>query len=228
MLGKYRGIPTNAWIEEVVSNLEYRFGINDNTEDVISFEQNEQLKGLEHLSDIIDATINHQPLDIDYCTFKGKEIKQIIHPYYVKQYNDRWFLFGLDDGYNRISNIALDRIKYIDDAKIEFKTNKTTDFNTYFDKIIGVTIPNDNINVEQVKLKFTPERFPYVVSKPIHSSQDIVDDEICTISLSVIPNKELEQKIFSFGPDVEVLSPEWFRTRIKNKIEENLKKYQSL
>ncbi|MBP8935453.1 MAG: WYL domain-containing protein, partial [Prevotella sp.] len=66
MLGKYRGIPANAWIEEVVSSLEYRFGIKANSENLISFEQNEQLNGLEYLSTIIDATINHQPLNIDY------------------------------------------------------------------------------------------------------------------------------------------------------------------
>lgn len=27
MLSRYRGVPNNAWLEEVISNLEYRFGI---------------------------------------------------------------------------------------------------------------------------------------------------------------------------------------------------------
>ena len=27
MLGRYRGTPANAWLEEVISNLEYRFGV---------------------------------------------------------------------------------------------------------------------------------------------------------------------------------------------------------
>jgi len=27
MLSRYRGIPANAWLEEVISNLEYRFGM---------------------------------------------------------------------------------------------------------------------------------------------------------------------------------------------------------
>ena len=66
MLARFRGTATNVWLEEVISNLEYRFGLKSNAEHLVSFEQNEQLKGVEHLADIIDATINHQTLDIVY------------------------------------------------------------------------------------------------------------------------------------------------------------------
>lgn len=32
ILGRYRGIPANAWLEEVISNLEIRFGVKPNSE----------------------------------------------------------------------------------------------------------------------------------------------------------------------------------------------------
>ena len=105
MLARFRGITSNVWLEEVISNLEYRFGLKANAEHLVSFEQNEQLKGIEHLADIIDATINHQTQEIVYLTFKGKEIQMTIHPYYVKQYNGRWFLYGLNDERNEISKL---------------------------------------------------------------------------------------------------------------------------
>ena len=225
VLGKYRGIPANAWIEEVVSSLEYRFGIKANSENLISFEQNEQLKGLEYLSTIIDATINHQPLDIDYCTFKENKIRMLIHPYYVKQYNGRWFLFGLDNGHDRIANVALDRIQHINNTSVVFKKNKSVDFSTYFDDIIGVTIPQENVNKESIVLRFAQERFPYVVSKPIHQSQRIIEGEDCEVEIQVKPNRELYQQIFSFIPDIEVISPQWLRNEIIKKINENLKRF---
>lgn len=225
MLGKYRGIPANAWIEEVVSSLEYRFGIKANSENLISFEQNEQLKGLEYLSTIIDATINHQPLNIDYCTFKENKIKMVIHPYYVKQYNGRWFLLGLDNGHDRITNVALDRIQHINNANVVFKKNYSVDFETYFDDIIGVTIPGNNIKKESIILRFTKERFPYIVSKPIHQSQRIIEGKDCEVEIQVKPNKELYQQIFSFIPDIEVISPQWLRDEIIEKIKENLKRF---
>ena len=78
---------------------------------------------------------------------------------------------------------------------------------------------------ETVILRFTPARFPYVTSKPIHKSQVVIDEEDCTVSLEVKPTRELEQQILSFGPDVEVLSPDTFRVQVGQKIAENYKKY---
>ena len=81
MLGRYRGLPANAWLEEVISSLEIRFGVKPNSEKLISFAQNDMLKGAEHLSGIIDATINHQVLEIIYHSF-GKEARAcVVHPY---------------------------------------------------------------------------------------------------------------------------------------------------
>ncbi|MBR2114965.1 MAG: WYL domain-containing protein [Prevotella sp.] len=228
MLGRFRGSAANVWLEEVISNLEYRFGLKSNTEHLISFEQNDQLKGIEHLADIIDATINHQTLDISYMTFKGKEIMMTIHPYYVKQYNGRWFLYGLNDELNRISNLALDRIHHYEKSEKPFRKNDLYDFSTYFDDVIGATIPKDDVNKEIIGLRFSSNRFPYVVSKPIHKSQKVIDDKNGIVEIQVRPTRELDQQLFSFIPDVEVLYPEWYRQQIMEKIEENMKKYLSV
>ena len=225
MLNKYRGIPNNAWLEEVISNLEFRFGIKSNSENVVSFEQNEQLKGLEYLSEVIDATINHTPLLIDYKTYKGKELTSIFHPYHIKQYNNRWFLFGYEEESDRIVNKALDRIQHISLANVPFKANTNIDFAHFFDDIVGVSIPNDDVKKETIILRFTEKRFPYVTSKPIHKSQVVLSEDDCTISLEVKTTRELEQQVLSFGADVEVLSPESFRRQIGEKIKDNFKKY---
>jgi len=227
MLGKFRGAAANIWLEEVISNLEYRFGLKSNTEQLVSFEQNEQLKGLENLADIIDSTVNHQTLEIVYLTFRGKEIQMDIHPYYVKQYNGRWFLYGLNEELNKISNLALDRIQSFRKSSIPFKKNDKYNFSTYYDDVVGVTIPSDDVNKETIGLRFSKNRFPYVASKPLHKSQVIIDETNCEIEIQVIPTRELDQQIFSFIPDVEVLYPKWYRQQIKEKIEENLKKYLS-
>ena len=141
MLGRYRGTPANAWLEEVISNLEFRFGMKANSDDLICFEKNDKLKGLEHLSGIIDATLNHQPIELHYQTFKEHDITTICHPYYVKQYNNRWFLFGRNDQYNNIGNYALDRIISFKNADIAFIKNTETNFEDYFKDVIGVTVP---------------------------------------------------------------------------------------
>lgn len=226
MLGRFRGIPNNGWLEEVISSLEYRFGIKADSEKIVSFEQNEQLKGLEFLGELINSAINHQPLNILYRTFSGKENQSVIHPYYIKQFNNRWFLFGMEESEhgNRIANRALDRIVKFTRADVAFIPNTMIDFDSFFKDIIGVTVPEDS-KVEQVVLKFEPERFPYILSKPIHASQKIIDENNHIIQISVRPNKELEAQIFSYGKQVEVLKPGWLRLQIAENIKENYNKY---
>lgn len=204
-LGRFRGLPNNEWMEEVISNLEFRFNIGGRKESVIGFEQNPYLKGLEHLSQIIDATANHQPLKIAYHNYKngGRDITFTIHPYYIKQYNNRWFLFGLDNDKCCIANLALDRIVSLTVAEgLRFTPNKTIDFGHYFDDVIGVTIPK-GVEPIDICLRFSESRFLYVTSKPLHNSQRTVDPDKRIISIKVKPNNELEQQILAFGPDVE-------------------------
>ena len=209
MLSRYRGIPGNIWLEEVISNLEYRFGIKTNSDNIIVFDQNEQLKGLEFLSSVIDAAVNRKTLMIQYRTYGGKETSSIIHPYHIREYNNRWFLFGLEEsshGDYRIANRPLDRIVKLSLSEVEFIPNTIEDFSMRFEDIVGVSTPDEPGNLEHVRLKFDENRYPYIVSKPIHHSQTIVDDREHIIQIDVRPNKELKSMIFSFCPQVEVLS----------------------
>lgn len=230
LLRKFRGLDQYAWLEDVLTNLELRFGIKPNSESVVSFDQIGQLKGLEFLGELIDAALDKKALKLVYRPFTGLERSTIIHPYHVKQYNNRWFLIGLQEceGKRYITNKALDRIVSVVPANVAYIPNTDLDFETYFKDVVGVTIPEDHPYPEEVVLKFDEHRFPYVVNKPIHPSQEVCDEKECLIKLFVRPNKELESLIFSFGNQVEVIAPLWLRTQVAEKIELLLKKYAIL
>ena len=227
MLARFRDGSKNAWLEEVISNLEYRFGVKGHSENVVSFEQNEQLRGLGFLDDLIDSALYHHPLRILYRSYYGIEHETIIHPYHIKQFNNRWFLLGLEETEkgNRLANKALDRIVKFSIADVAFIPNSDIDFSEYFKDIVGVTVPKEHPVAEKVVLKFDAARFPYIVSKPVHPSQEVLNKDEHTLQITVRPNKELEAAIFSYGPQVEVLEPQWLREQISVKIAENYKKY---
>lgn len=211
MLNRFKGMPHFEWMEELLSQLEDRFSLKGQTKSVIGFEQNIDYTAVRYLSDLFNAIINHQPLRINYRKFNGEERRWVIHPYYIKQYNNRWFLLGLNNERNVITNIPLDRITGIYNIGIPYKYTDIN-FEEYFDDVIGVTI--NEAEIETIVLKFTPERYPYVFSKPLHVSSKYIDPENHLVEIKVIPNKELESLIFSFGNQVEVLSPQWFREKI--------------
>ncbi len=227
MLSRFKGMPNFDWMEELVTNLEDKFSLKGSGESVIGYEQNPYLNGIERLSDLFNYIVNKQPLTITYEHFTKGTIVWTIHPYYIKQYNLRWFLFGLNEEYKNITNIPLDRIANIVPAHVDYIENNEIDFDEYFDDVVGVSIPKGN-QVDAVQLKFAPERFPYIISKPIHPSQKIIDKDSCIIQIDVIPNKELEALILSYGNQVEVLAPDSFRVQIQQNIADSFKKYFSV
>lgn len=216
-LSRLQGIPMYDWIDELLINLRQRFGMKGTEANCIGFEQNRDMQGLRHLSTLIDCVIKRQPVIIIYHPFGKNALQWTVHPYYLKQYNNRWFLLGFNPEFEGLSIIALDRIEHVTIADIPFKRNLDFDFNAYFRDIIGVSLEKDK-EVEHIRLKFSPSRLPYVVSKPIHHSQYVENEKDGIVTLDVIPNKELISELIWFGEDVEVLSPMSLRKEIKERI----------
>lgn len=82
--------------------------------------------------------------------------------------------------------------------------------------MVGVTVKDFEPSV--ITLRSSENRYPYIESKPIHSSQQLVDAAERIFTIRVIPNRELDALLLSFGNDLEVISPSWYRDRIKQKI----------
>lgn len=192
-LRRFRGLPSNAWVDEVISNLEWRFGLRGKQENMIGFEQNPYLRGLNLLPDIIDAATSHQAVRITYRNYKNcdEEYTVVVHPWYIKQYNNRWFLMAYDAEADRISNYALDRIQNFNvEEDVAYIPNKEVDFEHYFDDVFGVTIPPSDVEKIRVLLQFSKKQYPYIVSKPLHHSQEIVDAENRILAVEVRPTYE--------------------------------------
>ena len=217
MLQRFKGLPSFEWMTSLVKKLEDRVTIKSSVNTILSYEENTDYSGIEWLKDCFDAIINQQPIKIEYRNFEGKEFKWVIHPYYIKQYNNRWFLLGKNTDYSTLTNVPLDRIDNIEPVHIGFIPNMEIDFDKYFEHIIGVTVPNSHI--QEIRLRFTPKRLQYVLTKPIHKSQKCMDPDNGIIMLQLIPNKEFESLILSFGPDVEVIEPAELREQIYKRIE---------
>ncbi len=226
-LSRFQGLPQFEWINDIKARLDDSFTSKSDTK-VISFEENPFLTGREHLGTLHNAIINRVVLEIDYQTFKDDhKLHFTIHPYHLKQYNNRWFLFGWNEHRDEISNIPLDRILSIEDSDIRYRSNETIDFNEYFDDAIGVSIPMDQ-QPRKVLLKIDARLWPYIKTKPFHGSQKVkeVTKEFTIIELELYLNYELESRILSRGRQIEVLAPDELRQSIKSHAEELSEIYQ--
>lgn len=220
VLLRFRGIPQFEWVNEIFPKLQSAFQDKEPTE-VISFDQNEYLVGLDNLPILYKSITNKSALNVEYQSFKESEPKLlIIHPYYLKQFNKRWFLFGLNNKDKLIYNLPLDRIKSISQSSKKYIENTTLDFKEYFEDIVGVSFtPNEK--PIKIKLKINNEVTPYILTKPLHGSQKKIESkaDASIIEIEVIPNIELKQLILSYGEGMEVISPKSFRDQMKKVID---------
>lgn len=224
MLQRFKGLPNFDWMTELAVKLEDKLQLGKRSGNFVSYEENTGYVGLDWFKDVFDAIVNSRVLDITYSKFNGsRPYYWKIHPYFLKQYNNRWFLLGLNDRSKKISILALDRIDDLKEIRMDFIPNTIIDLDEYFKNIIGIT--KENGPIENVRLQFSKNRFPYVETKPIHDSQRIIDHGNRIIEINVIPNKELRTMILSFGNDVEVLSPLHLRGQIATIIKGTLNKY---
>lgn len=224
-LSRFKGMPQFEWVDEISSRL---LSIaSPDVANIIDFEQNQFLKGLDLITPLFNAIFNKRVIEIKYLAFKGnQEITYTLHPYYLKQYNLRWFLFGLNDLVNQITNLALDRILAIKEVSAIYKENRDIDFNEYFEDVIGVTIPKKP--VETVTLFITNALWPYIKTKPIHGSQKQPKETEggVIIELSLIINYELISTLLSYGEGLKVIGPESLVIALKSKITNMLQHYK--
>jgi predicted DNA-binding transcriptional regulator YafY len=226
LLSRFKGLPQFDWVEDISIKLESLTTKNNSSQSIVGFEQNPYLKGLEFFKPLFDSIIQKAVLEIEYKSFKSVEsTRMIIHPYYLKQYNNRWFLFGLNMQWNRISNISLDRIEGIIEINDKYIPSDI-DFDEYFDDVIGVTIANEAI-VQQVVLYVSNSLTPYILTKPIHGSQkiEVEEDGSSMVRLNLIINFELERLLFSFGPSIKVIEPESLALEMQNQAKKLLEEY---
>lgn len=226
VLRRFEGMPQFDWVYEIIPLLQEKLGlITAMDKPAVGFDFNPDLKGLEFLGTLFNAILNRVVLRVTYKRF-GDESANVFHyhPYYLKEYNNRWFAIGLNHN-EQVVNwvIALDRIEQIEETSTPYEENDT-DWQEYFYDLVGVTRPSD-VKPENITLLFSKQRAPYVVTKPLHASQRhrFVNDEL-EVRLKVIPNNELLALLLSFCPDIEVIEPKWLRKKFAALLNQALQK----
>ena len=223
VLRQFEGEPLYDWVRTILMQIEG--GLFDGeSSPVVSFQTNLDYTGLGHFSKLLQAILTKRVLKLRYTPYGKAQITATIYPYHLKEYNDRWYLIAQVKGYDSYAHYALDRIDGFEEVAVPYK-EPDIEFGDYFDEVVGVTVPEGNS--EDIVLRISKPRFEYIRTKPLHLSQRIVEENeyFAVVTINVKVNKELEALVLSFGNDIEVLSPESFRTRIAQKIRIMNQKY---
>lgn len=199
---------------DVINRLHEKLSLTRNErKPAVHFDSVPDLKGLKFLSQLYDHIIHNQPIRVTYQSFKATvPSEEVVHPYLLKEFRNRWFLFCSRDSDSRLLNLALDRIIAVKKAlTVNFRENHRFNPEHFFDDVIGVT-KNTNQTPQEIKLWASQEQSHYIKTKPLHPSQRLISDNkdngSSVFAIKVVLNKELYSVLMSYGPGIKVLSPQ--------------------
>ena len=183
--------------------------------------------GREHLSDIIEAIRNKVEISIVHQSYRADLPKEYtVQPYYIKLFNQRWYVLGRCKEIDSIRTFGLDRIRSIQHLKTTFEFPTGFDAGKYYSECYGI-VSDDGTKVETIKLKVYGLQRSYFRSLPLHCSQKEIEstDNYSVFQYQVRPTFDFRQALLSKGSEVEVLEPIAFREEMKNEIQNMKNRY---
>lgn len=246
--------PRLLWLQNLILMLQDTYFTNEMAMEAIDFGDNLEYENSSRVHESFSYILNKQVLELNYNAGFGKPQKRIIHPYFVRQYNNRWFLFGYCEQAAKekkpasgILNLPLDRIvsvKTVPTIYREVSVQDVKDFKEdYFGDIVGVTrldsegpihlVLRFDFNTGDPKQDNAARRdFFYLRTKPFYpyinfpSEKEIEKTGCAEVSMDIIPNKELEGILLRYADTAKILGDEPFRNKMLGRIRNIIKKQE--
>lgn len=232
VLKQLSGFSAFAGMEDIIGRLEdHVSAVRHEKKPVIYFEKNDSLTGLHYITPLYEAITAEKPIHIKYHSFKNPLPSEFnFSPYVLKEFRNRWFVFGRKEGKANVVNLALDRIQGLEPAPKGSEFTPIGKFNpeTWFENMIGVT-KDRTMKPQKVRFRADARQVPYIRTKPLHKSQMVIEvdeDGNAIFQIEVILNYELEKDLLGFGESIEVLSPKPLRDTIAKRLKEAVGKYK--
>lgn len=231
ILNQFQYLPQLNDLKIVLSKIEQQLNPSDASSCeisyIIAFDQVPKLHGIHRLAYLYNAIISKNVQFMYYKPFNKPLEMVTLHPYFLKQFRNRWFVYGLNTDAHKVFPYALDRIQRMEKSPLSFTPNTYIHFETHFTDLIGIT-HSEGDKPYPVRLKVKKPRAFYMDTKPWHPSQvrEKEEDTYIIFQFYLVLNKELEAQILEFGKDVEVLEPLSLRQNIYNILQEAIRYYQ--
>ena len=177
--------------------------------------------------DVMGALIGRQRLHIKYHGRRKDDISERdISPQRLTQYRNSWYLDAWCHKAKGLRSFSLERIsdqKLLDEAVREISDKVLTG---HYDSAYGIfSGPANNIAV----LKFTAEMSRWIAEEQWHPDQKGSFDGAgaWTLELPFSSARELVMDILRYGPEVEVVSPDFLRDAVAESARQAAALYES-
>lgn len=196
----------------------------------LSLDSSENLKGIEFMEQLMTAVKMNRLVTFRYHNFKKGTISEnTVRPYLLREYQNRWFLYGENENYSDFRIYGIERMLDLKLTDIYFVPKDNFDPKKDFENIIGIaTVPFlEGQPIQDIILTMTEEQGRYFKSLPWHSNYKTLVDEKdeFRVKLHILPNYEFAQILYKYCDKVTVLEPQWLCDWLKEKFRTSSEKY---
>jgi len=237
LLGQFDGLPNL----EALEGLRISLGVRYTDKKIISFTKN-PIHESSILGELFTAISHKQVIELRYHKFNdsNSDLVIILHPYLLKEYNRRWYLFAsTEDG--KLLTFGLERILSIASMPNLKYQEYEGDINERFEDIIGITLYED-APLQKIYFWVSAKMRAYIDTKPLHESQrglsNTKEYELSEKYPSLIGGKfycleckrnpELIRELTSFGEELIVLEPTDIQESVVNRITLMQERYKQI
>lgn len=228
LLQQFTGFKHLEGLDNIIKKLELlAYESTAQSERIVHLAQPTSIPGQKWLDTLYNAIKNKKSLMLTYQPFGKKASAVIMSPYLLKEFDNRWYLYGFHHEKEQIRTYGLERINEIKHSIQDYTPNINFDAESYFDNIIGITL-QPNKKVKKIQFEVYNHTINYIKTKPLHYSQIELEStrQSCLFQIEVIPNIELESQILSYGESVKVIKPKVLADRLKKRIAEASENYK--
>ncbi len=176
---------------------------------------------------VIDAMRQSRRITFSYRNYNRVNLTNgvKVEPYFVKIFEQRWYVIGFNVDDKCIKTYSLDRITDLTISDRNFTMPADFSPQDYFADCFGITI--DQSAPKEIVIKAEPKQAKYMRGLPLHHSQrEVVHDTYSIFTYRMRSTYDLLQKLLSFGPAIEVLAPKELRALMAVSLSHALAHYE--
>ncbi|QTN37683.1 WYL domain-containing protein [Cryomorphaceae bacterium] len=217
-------------ISRLKSRLSLQKKVEDEDDHLIEFEVLSDYAGWSYIDQIFNAIKEGWVITFDYFYFDRESTRKItLHPYLLKESQQRWYVVGWSPERNALRLYGLERIRSLETGHERFPLQERRKFDAgaYFKHTYGIyTLPDEAPS--RVVVEMNRRELLYAQSKPWHPSQIVLKEgeDGGQLAWTVHITPDFKMQLLALGDHVKVIEPQNLRSEIQRTLQSAANRYK--
>ena len=184
----------------------------------------------DRLEQVVNAMMQNKKLHITYKRYCcDVPIIHEVDPYYIKNYQSRFYILCNEDGKGYFFCLSFDRIISMETMNETFSMKTNLSAKEFFAPLFGVLMPPKDMKPEKIVVRAYGDQQCYLRDVPLHQSQMEIFHckDYADFRLFMYPTSDFTGHVLHQEDRMEIISPEWLREDMKRKYKRGLARYMS-